>query len=438
MKKYILIVLLSCLLAGSLFASGSSEKSTDESDGPSGTITFSIWDNNLNNFIEDSDMIGRFQKVYPNVDVEVEKLKDDTEYFKAMKMRASANQLPDIMYNKVFTMDRFKENMLPLNDTEANKNNFLSEGYAKEGVIYGIPQQCGYTYVYYWKDLLKEANVEIPTTWPEFVEACKTLQTYYEKDDPDFMALACGFKDEWPDYPYMEFMPAMTSGNGDVWNDAAKIDAPFAKGTGLNDTYKNIYDLFNSGVLGKDPLGLGNDQVTSLFAIKKASFISFGDWGLQNIKNGVTDPSILDDLGTFYLPTRQTVDEPYYINVQGDSFMGITKSSKHLDASMAFLEWFFSDDNYPAYINAVTSSSSMTSAPKAKDPILAESDNNGPEKEIVMYMGENEDFINIQNYTTFNYKKLGAQMLMQDFDFDETMNELNTKWAEARVKLDLN
>jgi hypothetical protein len=47
MKKYILIVLLSCLLAGSLFASGSSEKSTNESDGPSGTITFSILRDNL-------------------------------------------------------------------------------------------------------------------------------------------------------------------------------------------------------------------------------------------------------------------------------------------------------------------------------------------------------------------------------------------------------
>jgi len=430
------MILLCCVLVNSLFANGESEKK--DVSGPSGTITFSIWDNNLNNFIEDSDMIGRFQKDYPNVDVEVEKLKDDSEYFKAMKMRASANQLPDVMYNKVFTLDRFKTNMLSLNDTEANKNNFLSEGYAKDGVVYGIPQQCGYTYVYYWKDLFEEAQIEVPTTWDEFVTVCLRLQDYYSADNPDFIALACGFKDEWPDYPYMEFMPAIISGNGNIWNDAAKVDYPFSKGTDLYNTYKRVYDLFTSGVLGKDPLGLGNDQVTSLFAVKKAGLISFGDWGLQNIKKGVTDPSVLDDLGTFYLPVRDKIDEPYNINVQGDAFMGVNKNSKHVDASLAFLEWFFSEKNYPAYINAVTSSTSMISVPKAKDPILAEADNNCPDKQIFMYRGENEDFINIQNYTTFNYKKLGAQMLMKDFDFDQTLSDLNIKWKEARTKLNLN
>lgn len=35
---------------------------------------------------------------YPKADIEVEKIKDDFEYWNAMKMRASANQLPDVMF----------------------------------------------------------------------------------------------------------------------------------------------------------------------------------------------------------------------------------------------------------------------------------------------------------------------------------------------------
>ena len=31
----------------------------------SGTITFTIWDNNLNDFIESNDMVGKFQEKYP-------------------------------------------------------------------------------------------------------------------------------------------------------------------------------------------------------------------------------------------------------------------------------------------------------------------------------------------------------------------------------------
>ncbi|HCL01181.1 MAG TPA: sugar ABC transporter substrate-binding protein, partial [Lachnoclostridium phytofermentans] len=242
-------------------------------------------------------------KEYPNIEIEVEKIKDDSEYWNAMKMRASANQLPDIMFNKPFTLSRFKDYLLDLTSTKACENNELASGYAINGKVLGIPMTSGYEYVYYWKDLFKEAGVLVPTTWGEFEEVAKKLQEFYGKDDPNFMAIACGLKDEWPDYPYMEFMPALESGNGQNWNLMATQDAPFAEGNDINKAYNKIYSLFTSGVLGKDPLGLGNDQVTSLFAVKKAAIIALGDWGLQNIKNGAED---ISQLGTFYLPTRNT------------------------------------------------------------------------------------------------------------------------------------
>lgn len=37
------------------------------------------------------------------------------------------------------------------------------------------------------------------------------------------LKLACGLKDEWPDYPCMEFMPALESGNGQNWNIHGKL-----------------------------------------------------------------------------------------------------------------------------------------------------------------------------------------------------------------------
>ena len=91
----------------------------------SGELVFTIWDNNLMNYIDENDMVGKFQEKYPDAEIEVEKIKDDTEYWNAMKMRASANQLPDVMFNKPFTLARFKDYLLDLSDTEAAKNNSL-------------------------------------------------------------------------------------------------------------------------------------------------------------------------------------------------------------------------------------------------------------------------------------------------------------------------
>lgn len=269
-----------------LAACGGSQSTTAASGGAaagselSGELVFTIWDNNLMEYIDSNDMVGKFQEKYPDAEIEVEKIKDDSEYWNAMKMRASANQLPDVMFNKPFTLSRFKDYLLDLSDTEAAKNNTLAAGYAVDGKILGVPMTAGYEYVYYWKDMFEEAGVEVPTTWGDFQAAATKLQDHFGASDPDFMAIALGAKDEWPDYPFMEFMPALVNGNGQNWNDMAKVDAPFAEGTDINIAYHRIYDLFTSGVFGKDPLGLGNDQATTLFAQKKAAIIALGDWGL--------------------------------------------------------------------------------------------------------------------------------------------------------------
>ena len=397
-----------------------------------GDLVFAIWDNNLMDYIDQNDMAGKFQEAYPNINIEVEKIKDDSEYWNAMKMRASANQLPDVMFNKPFTLSRFKDYLIDLSDLDATRNNELAAGYGLDGKILGIPMTAGYEYVYYWKDMFEEAGVEVPTTWDQLKEVSRTLQDYYGKDNPDFMAIALGAKDEWPDYPFMEFMPALEGGNGQNWNDMAKTDAPFAAATDIAKAYQKAYDLFTSGVFGKDPLGLGSDQATALFAQKQAAITALGDWGLQNIQNGTDDYS---QLGTFYLPAGNTESGPFRVIVQGDSFMGITTHSKNPEAAKAFVEWFYSDAWYPGYINFVTSASSMTNFPKEKDPVLAEADAAQPDMELVMYDGGGDDFQAIQNETAFDYKKLGAEMFTKGFDLTARLEELNTKWAAARQKL---
>lgn len=214
----------------------------------------------------------------------------------------------------------------------------------------------------------------------------------------------------------------------------ATMDEPFAEGTDLNKAYNKVNNLFTSGVLGKDPLGIGNDQAVQLFCGKNSAMIALGDWGLQDIRNKTEDTA---ELGSFYLPTRNTAEDPFNVIVQGDSFMGVTTHSENPEAAKAFVEWFYSDAWYPDYLNYVTSASSMTNFPKEKDAVHAEADEIAKDAQVVLYAGSGDTFTELQNETTFDYKKLGAEMMTEGFDLDAKFAELNEKWAAAREKLEL-
>ena len=439
MKKKVLAALLcAAMVATSLVGCGGSEgKESGKKDGESelsGELVIALWDNRTMELFESLDLEGRFQELYPDVTLEFEKLKDDTEYWNAMKMRAAANQLPDVMFNKTFTLSRFKEYLVDISDLKAVEDNKVASGYAVDDKILGIPLTMSSEYVYYWKDMFKEAGVEVPDTWAELEEVSKKLQDYYGKDNGDYMAFAIGGKDEWTTYPFAEFMPSLISGNGQNWNTMAGQDEPFAEGTDVTTAFKKIDSLFSSGVFGKDPLGLSNDQAYNLFATKQSSIIAAGARALKSFKDTAEST---DELGTFYLPVRDDESEPFRTVTQGDLFLSVTSHCENPELAKAFVEFCFSEDWYPDHIKSIPDDSASKTFTKEKDPILAQADELQPEAEIVMYDGGGDDFQALVAETTFDYKKLGAQMLIPDFDLDEALNELNTKWKAAREKLEI-
>lgn len=439
MKKKVLAALLcAAMVATSLVGCGGSDgKESGKKDGESelsGELVIALWDNRTMELFESLDLEGRFQELYPDVTLEFEKLKDDTEYWNAMKMRAAANQLPDVMFNKTFTLSRFKEYLVDISDLKAVEDNKVASGYAVDDKILGIPLTMSSEYVYYWKDMFKEAGVEVPDTWAELEEVSKKLQDYYGKDNGDYMAFAIGGKDEWTTYPFAEFMPSLISGNGQNWNTMAGQDEPFAEGTDVNTAFKKIDSLFSSGVFGKDPLGLSNDQAYNLFATKQSSIIAAGARALKSFKDTAEST---DELGTFYLPVRDNESNPFRTVTQGDLFLSVTSHCENPELAKAFVEFCFSEDWYPDHIKSIPDDSASKTFTKEKDSILAQADELQPDAEIVMYDGGGDDFQALVAETTFDYKKLGAQMLIPDFDLDEALNELNTKWKAAREKLEI-
>lgn len=156
MKKVFATVLSVCM-AAALFAGcgASTSSSTAASSAASGsavaegeldpnikaTLTFATWDNEAIDFYEELDLEGRFQELYPNVDLEIEEFKDDVEYFNQMKIRASANELPDLMYLQTRYFSVYGDYMLDLSDTQAAANNVLAADCEYNGKVIGIPRK---------------------------------------------------------------------------------------------------------------------------------------------------------------------------------------------------------------------------------------------------------------------------------------------------------
>ena len=438
MKKVLAILMTLAMLFTMVACSGSSKDTGTDSPAEGldpnikATLTFGTWDADAMKLYDELDIESRFQQLYPNVTLEIEEYKDDIEYFNAMKIRASAKELPDIMFNVNRTLANFAEYLYDLSDLDAAKNNILAEGYAIDGKVLGLPEKRQEEYVLFWRDMFDEAGVEVPQTWDEFIKVSIRLQEYFGKSNPNFMAIALGAKDEWPIYPLVENMPSAISGNGQYWNEMAEKDRPFEKGSDIQVAYEKINDFFHTGVFGKDPLGMGYDQAFSIFTQKNAAMAMDSPIGLTGIYSAGVDTTNLE---SFYLPFREDASDPLYLPVRGDFLMGITTSTENYDLARAFVEFYFSDAWYPDYIAKLSSASTMSTVEKQLDPVLESANTNSSNVSIYPFYAQGAKLQSLFAATRFDHNKLGAKMFTPDFDLDEALEKLNNDWTAARKSL---
>lgn len=449
--KTLLAAILTLSMAVSLTACGSGGASTGSADNSEDTTNSSATDDadeapatgsdlkadliianadaTAQMMFDELGLIEKFNEQYPDISIELERYTESGDFENAMKIRASSNSLPDIMFFKPTAMGEFDQHLLPLDDLNAAKTSLYASDYAIDGVIKGIPEFASRELVYYWKDIFEEAGVEVPQTWNEFIDVSVAIK----ENLSDVVPIAMGAKDEWPDYPMNEYMPALVSGNGAYWNLMATQDEPFASDTDFYKAYRQIQDLYDKQVFGPDPQGIGWDQARAMFAQRQAGMLMCGMGTFSTIVQDAGDN--LDGMGTFFLPVRTSEDEAFRTISQGDGFLSISADSKAPEAAKAFVEFYFSDAWYPEYIQAMAVSPTVEGVDVEFDPILMEAVDAQPDAEIVLYDGGNTDFTAIVGETKFDYKKLGVEMMASGFDLDARLAELNTAWKEARANL---
>lgn len=437
MTKKVLALLLSCVLMATLLisCSGATTEEATAKKEEEVTLVFSVFDANAIKAFDKLNLVERFKELHPGVTVEFEQYKGTENYSEAMKIRASAGELPDVMMMKSSEFPNFADYFIDMKDMPAAANNLYTEDYAQNGKVVGLATTSTGCYVYYWEDMFKEAGVEVPQTWNGFLQVCIDLRDYYIQKDPNFISLCVGAKDIWPTYPFAEYIPSLVSGDGNVWSTMATLDEPFIEGTDLYDGYKKVHELFTLGVSGTDPLGVGHEQLSSLFKAKKAGMISIHSGLLTQIQQEGMDTT---DLATFYVPIRETTDEPYNIMTMGDEFLSIPKDGKNIELAKEFVEFYLSDDFYLEFLNTLNTGSATKSVDRPLDPVFEKANESaGDDLQLVPIIGANKAFTDIAAATMFSCKQFGAEMFVPGYDFDSKMTEWNKEWKDAKTSLGL-
>ncbi|MDB1934410.1 ABC transporter substrate-binding protein [Clostridium tertium] len=349
MKKRLLSIMLTVIMGATLLVGcgGNSSKGSAAEAEPGelkGEITF--W----HSFTQGARLetiqavADQFMKDNPDVKINIETFSWGDFYTKWTTGLASGN-VPDMSTalpgHVVEMMDA--EAIIPVDDVIDNigrdkfSKSALSEG-ESVGSHYSLPLYSHAQVMWYRKDLLEAAGLEVPKTWKEFADAAKVLTT----ND----AYGCSFPTGSKDLMGTRFLNFyVRSAGGSLLTDDLKADLTSDLAIdGINywlDIYKNSSpkDSVNYAVL---------DQAT-LFYQGKTAF-DFNS-GFQISGVATNSPDLVDKIDCAPIPKVNANDPDYGIETSNIP-MVIWEKSEHPEICKAFIEKLYEKENYIKFLEA--------------------------------------------------------------------------------------
>ena len=115
-----------------------------------------------------------------NLNVEVVSWND---IYTVVNTRIANGEAPDVLNIDVFADYQADDLLLPIQDVVSEEtyskmyDAFLAQSEV-DGTVWAIPDLASARALYYNKDILEAAGVEVPTTWDELTAACKAIKEY--------------------------------------------------------------------------------------------------------------------------------------------------------------------------------------------------------------------------------------------------------------------
>ena len=321
---------------------GSDEGSGDSGDKPYAGVTLKWWAGNAeNNPGTQAVMEAATEKL--GMEFEVEVNPGGSEGDNIIKTRMASGDLPDFMaYNsgsKLYDLNPSR-GFMDISDWEiVDKfdDAFLSS-VTIDGAVYGAPQsstQAGA--VIYYKPDYEELKLEVPHTWDEFVDNCKTLadagKTPVYFTGGETWATQVLFLGD-----YYNIAAANPTFADDYTEGKAKYaDVPEATRSWTK--YEDLVDYLNAdksaATVTDGNFAIATGEATHWFILTQQ---------LPLILENVEDP---DDIGVFGVPGDDADD--HGLTVWEPMSWYVNKDTENVDAIKAFFEFYYSEEALDLY-----------------------------------------------------------------------------------------
>lgn len=348
MKKKTLSVLLAAIMVVTMAAGcqkGSGGNDSSSGDGElKGDITFwhSFTQGGRMDVIQEA--ADKFMEDNPDVTITIETFSWGDFYTKWTTGLASGN-VPDMSTalpgHVVEMMDA--EAVIPLDDVieDIGKDCFaeaaLSEG-ERDGEYYSLPLYSHAQVMWYRKDLLEDANLEVPETWEEFAEAAKALT----KDGVYGCSFPCGSGDLMATR-FLNFY--VRSGGGSLLTDDLKANLTSDIAIEGIKYWLDIYENCSP----KDSVNYAVLDQANLYYQGKTAFDFNSGFHISGVETN--SPDLVDSIDCAPLP-RLNKDDPVYGAETSNIPMVVWSKSEHPEICKAFIETLYEDDTYTEFLAA--------------------------------------------------------------------------------------
>ncbi len=272
---------------------------------------------------------------------EVEVITPGKDYEAVMKTRMASGDLPDIFNTHGWSLIRYSEYLMPLNDSEwydREDPSVFGVMADEDGKIYALCTSQSISGIAYNKTTLDAAGVDATQirTWEDFAEACQKVK------DAGYTAIILGGAEPSNNAGLLgSIAPCFWTDEGAKYNLVADLQGgTFDFSTYGTELYNMINDWVNAGYFNKDLLTLSNDGAVKMLGSGEGAFM------LRHMNNISTARVYYPDadLGVIPLPSS-TEEGPSAFRIgEGDAF-GIWKDTENEAACRAFLDYLARPEN---------------------------------------------------------------------------------------------
>lgn len=255
------------------------------------------------------------------------------KYEELMKTKMSSNELPDVFTTHGWSVARYSEYLMPVNDLDWAKD--INEQIKpvitdKEGNMYVLPVDMDIAGIVCNMTVLEEAGVNPDDikTWDDFGAACDKIKAAGKTP------IHMGGKDNWTIGQFFDwaapsfYVTDDTSSQADALKDGEFDTATWEKVAGLMDKW------VKAGYFNEDVLTADYNSDTTALADGSAAFCFYGNSSVVDAHKVNPDAKI----GMIAIPSASANDEPSLIAGE-DIAVGVWKDSKVQDKAIELLNY---------------------------------------------------------------------------------------------------